>query len=36
MKSRSVVTSREQFVIVHGRFSGFGQPVKETHDEKEE
>ncbi len=23
---------REQFVIVHGRFSSFGQPVKGTHD----
>jgi RNA polymerase sigma-70 factor, ECF subfamily len=27
---------REQFVVVHGRFSSFGQPAKGTHDEKEE
>lgn len=26
---------REPFVVVHGRFSSFGQPVKGTHDEKE-
>ena len=27
---------REQFVVVHGRFSSFGQPAKGTHSEKEE
>ncbi len=27
---------REQFVIVHARFSSFGQPVKGTQDKEEE